>query len=103
MHTSLFFDPNSRLNGTRTSYLLILNDKRRPTPMDGPRCLLYAVVVQLLGKWQVGPGQDGVPPGRRGHGGRVDRQLQGKGRLEVRPMAARRLREFLSFTRSREE
>ena len=88
------------------SYLLILNDKRRPTPMDGPRCLLYAVVVQLLVKWRVvgvrvGPGQHGVPPGRRGHGGRVDRQLQGKGRLEVRPMAARRLREFLSFTRSR--
>ena len=86
------------------SYLLILNDKRRPTPMDGPRCLLYAVVVQLLVKWRVvGPGQDGVPPGRRGHAGRVDRQLQGKGRWnwKVGSMAARRLREFLSFTRSR--
>ena len=86
------------------SYLLILNDKRRPTPMDGPRCLLYAVVVQLLVKWRVvGPGQDGVPPGRRGHGGRVDRQLQGKGRLrlEAGSMAARRLREFLSFHRNR--
>ena len=76
--------------------------------MDGPRCLLYAVVVQLLVKWRVvgvrvGPGQHGVPPGRRGHGGRVDRQLQGKGRWnwKVGSMAARRLREFLSFTRSR--